>query len=219
MLEYVTYVRRLREMLCNAFGNRLDYIGLQGSYLRGEATENSDIDIMVVISDLSADDLDIYRSILMQIGDYEKSCGFICSTSDLAAWNPMEICNLLHSTKDIYGNLSTLVPPYKDMDVRNFARLSLNNLHHEITHRYIHASMEKNVSGLQNSYKQVFFILQTLIYLSTGVFYQTKAQMFTVVTNEDKTVLEIASGIRQDLGFSESFEILFNWCHNHLLAL
>ncbi|MBQ9141799.1 MAG: nucleotidyltransferase domain-containing protein [Lachnospiraceae bacterium] len=29
------------------FGDRLLYVGLQGSYLRGEATESSDIDIMV----------------------------------------------------------------------------------------------------------------------------------------------------------------------------
>ena len=31
-----------------AFGERLLYMGLQGSYLRGEAREDSDIDVMVM---------------------------------------------------------------------------------------------------------------------------------------------------------------------------
>ena len=44
-----TYIAALTEKLRAAFGDRLVYIGLQGSYLRGEATESSDIDIMVVV--------------------------------------------------------------------------------------------------------------------------------------------------------------------------
>ena len=42
------YMENLISRCKEAFGNRLVYVGLQGSYLRGEATENSDIDVMGV---------------------------------------------------------------------------------------------------------------------------------------------------------------------------
>ena len=48
----------------SAFGERLLYMGLQGSWLRGEAHENSDIDIMVILDGLSVRDMDTYRGIL-----------------------------------------------------------------------------------------------------------------------------------------------------------
>ena len=90
----------------SAFGERLVYLGLQGSYLRGEATEQSDIDIMTVIDGLCADDMDIYREILKKIGGYERSCGFICGRDELLHWNPLEVCQLHHMTKDLLGVLT-----------------------------------------------------------------------------------------------------------------
>lgn len=53
MLNAESYMQRLICALRAAFGKRLVYVGLQGSYLRGEATEGSDIDPMVIIDDLS----------------------------------------------------------------------------------------------------------------------------------------------------------------------
>ena len=41
------YTNRLTDALKSKFGDRLLYVGLQGSYLRGEATPESDIDIIV----------------------------------------------------------------------------------------------------------------------------------------------------------------------------
>ena len=46
-------------------------MGLQGSYLRGEAHENSDIDVMVIIDRFSVRGMDTYREILKRIGFYE----------------------------------------------------------------------------------------------------------------------------------------------------
>ncbi len=98
------------------------------------------MDIMVVIDSLSVSDLSEYRNIVMSLDDYDKSCGFICGKQELKNWNPLEICNLIHSTGDCYGELLTLVTDYTEEDVRNFTKLSLNNLYHEICHRYIHAA-------------------------------------------------------------------------------
>ena len=48
MFRIDEYIDELTDKLINAFGKRLEYVGLQGSYLRHEETKNSDIDIMVV---------------------------------------------------------------------------------------------------------------------------------------------------------------------------
>ena len=219
MLNYEEYMNRLRDQLQSFFGDRLIYMGLQGSYLRGEATENSDIDVMIVLDHLSVADLDAYHQILLNLGDYEKSCGFICEKRDLANWNPLEICNLLHCTKDYYGSLADLVPEYTRDDIRNYAKLSLNNLYHEICHRYIHGSKEKNVAKLPGSYKNVFFILQTVLFLRTGVFVSTKEEMRKTVTGRDREVMEIGMAGEYFPPFDTAFTSLLLWCQDTLASL
>ena len=82
----------------SAFGERLLYMGLQGSWLRGEAHENSDIDIMVILDRFSVRDMDTYRGILREIGFYERSCGFICGEDEMetcGSCREMEHCEKL----------------------------------------------------------------------------------------------------------------------------
>ena len=103
MINAEKYIERLIELLKSEFDTSLVYVGLQGSYLRGEATTDSDIDIMVVIDNLTVSDLKRYRNIIESMGDSDKSCGFICSNADLANWNPLEICNrLCYNYNSIY---------------------------------------------------------------------------------------------------------------------
>ncbi|MDE5801379.1 MAG: nucleotidyltransferase domain-containing protein, partial [Lachnospiraceae bacterium] len=110
MFRIDEYINELIDLLKNAFGERLVYIGLQGSYLRNEETKNSDIDIMAVIDNISVEDLQTYQKALVSVGNFDKSCGFICGKADLEHWNPLEICHLLNTTKDYYGELKKLVP-------------------------------------------------------------------------------------------------------------
>ena len=197
------------------------YIGLQGSYLRNEATENSDIDIMAVIDDISVEDLDTYRQALVSIGNFDKSCGFICGRADLSHWNPLELCHLLNTTKDYYGELKNLVPAYTMEDERNYVKFSLNNLYHEICHRYIHADREHNISRLPVTCKSVFYIVQHLHYLRTGNFVPTKRELLECVQDEDKAVLELSVSLRNDDGydFDRAFSLLFRWCQSALARI
>ena len=83
MFRIEQYIAELIDLLNSAFGERLVYIGLQGSYLRKEEMKNSDIDIMAVIDKLSVEDLKTYQEALISVGNYDKSCGFICGKEDL----------------------------------------------------------------------------------------------------------------------------------------
>ncbi len=221
MVQIKQYISRLTEQMKQEFSSNLVYIGLQGSYLREEATESSDIDIMVVLETLTVSDLDHYRTILQSVGHFEKSCGFICSRADLAKWNPLEIHHLLHNTKDYFGELSKLVPTYTEEDIRSFVKLSLNNLYHELCHRYIHADPKKNASQLPGSYKSVFFILQNLYFLKNGTHINTKAELLPLLNGKDRTVLEraIATENAATFDFQDSFLLLFHWCQETIKSL
>lgn len=221
MIRIEEYIDELTDILADAFGERLVYIGLQGSYLRNEATENSDIDIMAVIDDISVEDLDTYRQALVSIGNFDKSCGFICGRADLSHWNPLELCHLLNTTKDYYGELKNLVPAYTMEDERNYVKFSLNNLYHELCHRYIHADREHNISRLPVTCKSVFYIVQHLHYLRTGNFVPTKRELLECVQDEDKAVLELSISLRNDDGydFDRAFSLLFRWCQSALARI
>lgn len=218
MLRIDEYINELIATLKDAFGERLVYIGLQGSYLRGEETKSSDIDIMAVIDNISVEDLKTYQKVLISIGNFDKSCGFICGKADLEHWNLLEICHLLNTTKDYYGELKKLVPAYTIEDERNYVKFSLNNLYHEICHRYIHADKEYNISRLPITCKSVFFIMQHLYYLRSGNFVSTKQELFECLQGEDKIVLELSISLQNcnNYDFDSTFSALFNWCQNAL---
>ena len=56
----------------STFGYRIWFIGVQGSYARGEATEESDIDVVLILDTLLPADLRIYRGMLNRLPYREK---------------------------------------------------------------------------------------------------------------------------------------------------
>lgn len=219
MFSVQKYLESLLSIMKRDFGDRLLYVGLQGSYLRGEATEGSDIDVMAVIRDFSVSDMVLYRKAIESLEEYEKSCGFICGLDEMKNWNPLEICHLIHTTKDYYGCLSSLVPSYTDSDVRAFVKMSLGNLYHEICHRFIHRPIERSAEALPYTYKAVFFILQNMHYLETGTFIGTKKELVSALYGKDRQVLEtaLAYGRGEEAEFEDAFELLFSWVKEALV--
>lgn len=221
MIEIQTYLPAFTDTLRRAFGRRLCYVGLQGSYLRGEATEQSDIDVMVILDGLTAEDLERYRALVEQTGEPEKACGFICGRAEMAHWNPLEIYHLLHTTRDYFGSLQNFVPDYTREDVLDYIKLSLGNLYHGLCHTRIHASEQTLRQALPELYKQVFFILQNLHFWRTGDFCGTKKELIARLPEPDRAVLQGAIDCRErdDWETEEAFVLLFGWCQctlNHL---
>ncbi|MBQ8129961.1 MAG: nucleotidyltransferase domain-containing protein [Clostridia bacterium] len=196
-----------------AFGERLLYMGLQGSWLRGEAHENSDIDIMVILDGFSVRDMDTYRGILKGIGFYERSCGFICGKDEMKRWNPLEVCQLRQTTKDLVGVLTDYLPPATREDEINYVKLSLGNLYHELCHRYIHADRDKNTASFRGTCKSVFYLIQNLHFLESGHFILGRKDLKEAVTEEDRIILELAA-LPDGCDFDQAFSFLFAWCQS-----
>ncbi len=219
------YCRRFTKEMLDVFGSRVCYIGLQGSYLRGEATEHSDIDMMVVLDGLTVADMDQYRDILHRVGDADRSCGFICALADLARWNPLELCQLVYTTKDIHGTLAALLPPWTVENEIHYIQLSLDNLYHGLCHSYIHGNRDQLAENLLPFYKSAFFILQNTDFLEHfradphhAAFACTRLELTERLSGEDRAVMEallsLTSGRQPEV--EADFGRLFQWCQHKM---
>ncbi|MBR4578659.1 MAG: nucleotidyltransferase domain-containing protein [Oscillospiraceae bacterium] len=211
MFDLDKYLADLIMNCRSAFGERLLYMGLQGSWLRGEAHENSDIDVMVILDRFSVRDMDTYREILKKIGFYERSCGFLCGKDEMKRWNPLEVCQLRHTTKDLVGVLTDYLPPVTREDEINYVNLSLGNLYHELCHRYIHEDRDKNTAKFRGTCKSVFYLIQNLLFLESGHFILSRKALKEAVAEEDRIVLEMAE-LSDEYDFDQAFPSLFAWC-------
>ncbi len=228
MIDIQDYSRRFIEVLLAEFDERVCYIGLQGSYLRGEANQGSDIDMMVILNEMTVTDMERYRSILDRVGNADLACGFICSKADMQKWNPLEICQLKYATKDLYGVLADFLPKWTLDDEVNYVKMSLNNLYHGLCHSYIHGSRERLAQGLYDCYKAAFFILQNTYYLATcregaenAEFVLQKAELVKRLQGEDRavieTLLDLTNGGHIDV--ERHYALLFNWCQHKMAAI
>jgi len=222
MVAYQQYIEDMISDLQTVFGERLCYVGLQGSYLRGEAHDGSDLDLMVVIDALTKDDLDRYRACLANRGDGIPSCGFLCGRAELAAWNPLEAAHVLHSTKDQYGTLASLLPPYTKDDHRRYVQLSLGNFYHALCHRYVHGGKEGRGSSLGRHEKELFFLLQDLHFLRCDVFIPTREALYDALNPQDRAVWDAVkdAGDHPDtFDFAQSFADILAWCQSVLCEI
>ena len=216
VIDINEYTEKLTNELKLKFGDRLLYVGLQGSYLRGEATPESDIDIMLVFDEVHAEDLSAYRQILTELGEYERACGFVCGMDELKNWFPEEICHLLHTTSDVYGKLSEIAPAYSKKDVADYIKMSVGNLYHMLCHRRIHSEMEKNVYKLPLAKRDIFFILQNLYYLEEEDFIEKKADVSSKVKGLDLEVWECLSKDITIENLDSNLDLLLSWCRDVL---
>lgn len=220
VIDIEEYVSELIKRLHLRFPGRLVYVGLQGSYRRGEATDSSDIDIMVTLDELTVSDLDSYREVINGMPFSELSCGFLSGLAELRNWPLHEICQLLHETKDYYGELGALLPKFDVCDVKNSIRISVGNMYHLLCHSRIHGKGEMLPDTVRALYKAVFYILQNLNYIRTGQWVMTKAELLSKLQGLDYEVLSTAMQMKSKSAFNaeKAYQNLFNWCQV-LLAL
>ena len=78
-----------------------------------------------------------------------------------------------------------------------------------------------NRLALPMTYKGVFFILQNLYYLRTGVFCQSKKELLCVLEEGDREIMDLSLAINagQVYDFDAAFEKLFVWCQRTLMQL
>lgn len=176
---------RLREH----FGARLLFVGLQGSYRRGEAREDSDIDILTIMDRLDVADLAAYRTILRALPEGEKACGFTCGREELFVWPPFELFQFAQDTDAWHGDLASLLPPVTRRDTLDGARAAVSGLHHYTAYLYVSGDAATRADDLKGVYKSFFFAMQVVRYLRTGVYTRTKKELLPLLPGDEAELL------------------------------
>ena len=193
----------LRDRLLESFGDRVVFIGLQGSRARDEADQDSDIDAVVILDTLSVGDLSTYRGILDRMPHRELACGFVSGADEIAHWDPADLFQFRMDTVPILGSLESILPPVDPDDSRRAAVAGACSIYHACVHNYVH---ERSPETLDTLYKQARFVLRAKHYSETGVFLRALPDIVSETEGPDR---EIAIGPEGD--FESRSEALIGW--------
>lgn len=203
------WIRVIVEKLKDEFDFRLLFVGLQGSYNRGEATDKSDIDLVVILDKLTFQDLKTYRSIIDGMSYREKACGFISGREELQNWSKSDLFQFFYDTRPLVGKLDDIIQPPSRANIKNSIKVSSENLYHSAIHSFVHSN--NYADDLQNLYKMTFFILQAEYFVKNNIYISTKAELYENLDGLDKEILEIC--INKNINKSENlYEQLIRWC-------
>lgn len=197
-MDTQVWMRQFLKTVQDAFGPRLVFVGLQGSRARGEASERSDIDVVVILDQLSMSDLDRYRAAVAALPDRELLCGFVSGREELAAWDRADLFQFYHDTAPCFGDLEFLRPLIGPADVRRAVHRGACDLYHACCHNYLH---ERDEEALRACFKSARFILQAKYYLETGAYISGGADLLHRLSGMDR---EMMAGLL-DSDFSGDF--------------
>lgn len=195
-----------------AFGARVKMIGIQGSRARGEATEHSDIDVVVILDALSYADLKRYDQAISDLPEREKICGFCSGEEELRAWDRGDLFQFYHDTLPLYGSLDWLEPLISRAEAYRSMHLGACNLYHMCVHNALH---EKDPVLLHALFKQAVFVLRAKHCLETGAYLRTRAELLEQLEGTDLAVLRAAmaegAGEETRLDFDARSALLMEW--------
>lgn len=214
MIEIESWAGELARKLKDAFGGRVLFVGYQGSYGRGEATEGSDIDIVCVLEDVGVRDLGVYRRLVGEMPWGELACGFLCGVKELLAWPRWDLYGLVLDTKPVWGDLGALVPAFNKEDAREALRNGVANLYHGAVHTYLYGGAGEALPGLG---KAAFFCLRFWALVRYGVYYPSRRELGDVLDGREKAVLEL--GQEDGAAMEEAYSLLIGWCGDVLAGL
>lgn len=188
-MDIDTWMNDLIDQLKTEFKERLVLVGLQGSRARGEQREDSDIDIVVVIEDLNADDLVSYRSIVQRMPHAELTCGFIGSPDALAAWPRHDVFNLVNDTNVRYGSFDFMNTKFTVEEARLAAETCASEIYHALCHTVV---FEPNLLPdiLQGCLKSIFFGIRAKHFAQTGKFVNSRVQLLNLVNDSERWLLQ-----------------------------
>lgn len=195
-MDIDVWMNDLIDQLKTEFKERLVLVGLQGSRARGEQRKDSDIDVVVVIEDLNADDLASYRSIVQRMPHAELACGFIGSSDVLAAWPRYDVFNLVNDTDIRYGSFDFMDTEFTAEEAKLAADACASEIYHALCHT---AVFEPNMLPdlLQGCLKSVFFGIRAKHFAQTGEFVNSRAQLLNLANDDEKKLLQAYNGDAQ----------------------
>ena len=210
MIDITVWMDGFLKALHDTFENRVWFVGLQGSYGRGEATDTSDIDIVVILDELSASDIQKYNAMLDALPHRELICGFLSGKDELLHWEPSDLFQFYYDTTPIKGSLDELLAVIDEAAVSRAIKIGTCNIYHGCVHNMLHEKSEDILRGL---YKSASFVVQAIAFKQTGKYVKYQNELFGVISADERKIVEIFLKLKNGglIDFNLMSEALFAW--------
>ena len=210
MIDISAFINCFLRALDESFGERVWFVGLQGSYGRGEASETSDIDLVVILDKLTPADIAAYDEMLNTLPHRDRLCGFLGGKDELLHWEPSDLFQFYHDTKPIRGTLDELLPLLDGQALDRAIRIGACGLYHACVHNMLY---EKSEEVLRSLYKSASFIIQAISFRQTGKYLSRQEELLSAVAPEQRSILAAFSALKRKeaIDFQEASAALFEW--------
>ena len=210
MLDLEPWLERFTQVLRKTFGERVWFAGLQGSYARDEATESSDIDLVVILDGLTAEDIASYDAMLDSLDRRELVCGFLSGKEELRHWEPSELFQFCRDTKPIIGSLDEVLAIVKPGDIDRAILTGACGIYHACVHNMLY---EKDEGILCSLYKTAAFTIRAAIYRHTGKYCGRLDELLQHADACDREIVQAYLSMKAGtpVDFSFSSKRLFAW--------
>ena len=216
MIDITAWMENFLQALDKTFADRVWFVGLQGSYGRGEATEASDIDIVVILDELSAADIQIYNDMLDTISHREKICGFLSGKKEILNWEPSDLFQFCNDTTPLKGSLDEVVALVDDSAVDRAIKIGACNIYHGCVHNMLYEKSEDILRGL---YKAASFVVQAIAFKQKGKYVRLQKELVTVVSDDERAIVETFLNLKNGgaIDFNLMSERLFAWSQKKII--
>ena len=210
MVDINSWLEEFLQKLNETFKSRVWFVGLQGSYGRGEATETSDIDVVVILNEFTVADIQAYNQLLDTLPHRELICGFVSGKDEIMNWEPADLFQFYHDTTPIKGSLDELLPKIDSVAVDRAIKIGACNIYHGCVHNMLHTKNEDILKGL---YKAASFVVQAIVFKQTGNYIKHQNQLLQESLPEERIVLETFLRYKngEAVDFATASAILFEW--------
>ena len=186
MIDITAWMSNFLQTLNDTFANRVWFVGLQGSFARGEATETSDIDVVVILDELSAMDIQIYNNMLDTLSHRELICGFLSGKNEIVNWEPSDLFQFYHDTTPIKGSLDELLAAIDETAVNRAIKAGACNIFHACVHNMLYEKSEDILRGL---YKSASFVVQAIAFKQTGNYIKHQKELLRIVSADERVIV------------------------------
>ena len=210
MIDITNWMSNFLQTLNKTFENRVWFVGLQGSYGRGEATETSDIDVVVILDELSTKDIQIYNDMLDTLSHRKLICGFLSGKNEIMNWEPSDLFQFCNDTTPIKGTLDEVFALIDENAINRAIKIGACNIFHGCVHNMLHEKSEDILRGL---YKSASFVVQAIVFKQTGNYIKYQEELLKVVSSDELVIVENFMNLKNGgtVDFSLMSETLFDW--------
>ncbi len=210
MINISAWMNKFFQTLHENFRDRIWFVGLQGSYGRGEATQTSDIDVVVILDELSASDIKAYNAMIDTLPHRELICGFLSGKNEIMNWEPTDLFQFYYDTKPIKGSLDELLSLIDDTAVNRAIKIGACNIFHSCTHNMLHEKSDEILIGL---YKSASFVIQAICFKQTGTYISRLTELIEIVSSDERAIVDTFLYLKKGgmADFDKMSEMLFVW--------